>query len=203
MQGPSPRRYDPRVMEKPDRRQTMLVEGRRLFLVQGYTATSVDAICAAAEVTKGAFFHHFSSKDDFASEVLAFTWQPVLDAHASELAHGSPHDRLGAHVRFMAQWIAETGRLMPLLAQELGASNPEVRSQVGGYFQTWMSYLEELLGSAASNSSSDVDIEALKEFIVSTTEGIPIATAQFGPQALDNVSEHLVSSVFAALDPEP
>ena len=30
---------------------------------KGYTATTVDDLCAASDVTKGAFFHHFKSKD--------------------------------------------------------------------------------------------------------------------------------------------
>ena len=31
---------------------------------QGYAATTVDELCFAAGVTKGAFFHHFKSKED-------------------------------------------------------------------------------------------------------------------------------------------
>ena len=31
---------------------------------KGYTATTVDSLFAASDVTKGAFFHHFKSKDD-------------------------------------------------------------------------------------------------------------------------------------------
>ncbi|WP_439936737.1 TetR/AcrR family transcriptional regulator [Nocardia sp. N13] len=34
----------------------------RLFTENGYTATSLDAIVAGAEVTKGALYHHFSGK---------------------------------------------------------------------------------------------------------------------------------------------
>jgi TetR/AcrR family transcriptional repressor of nem operon len=37
-----------------------------LFRRNGYVATTVDEICAAAGVTKGAFFHHFESKEDLA-----------------------------------------------------------------------------------------------------------------------------------------
>ena len=35
-----------------------------------YAATTVDQICAATEVTKGAFFHHFPSKEAMAVELL-------------------------------------------------------------------------------------------------------------------------------------
>jgi len=35
----------------------------KLIRTNGYAATSVDQICAAAGVTKGAFFHHFASKE--------------------------------------------------------------------------------------------------------------------------------------------
>jgi len=181
----------------------MLVEGSRLFLAQGYTATSVDAICAAAGVTKGAFFHHFNSKDDFAASLLAFIWQPVVEEHEQIAAASDADERLIGHVRFMAEWICDVGRLMPLLAQELGAANPEIRAQVGGYFASWMTYLEDYLRAAARQAGAKVDIEALKEFIVATTEGIPVVRSQFGPQALSNVADHLVAAIMNTIDTEP
>lgn len=42
----------------------------RLFLAQGYGATSLDAILEQAELTKGAFFHHFPSKHDLAHALI-------------------------------------------------------------------------------------------------------------------------------------
>lgn len=44
-------------------RGRLLEAGVRLVREQGYAATSVDQLCNAAGVTKGAFFHHFTSKE--------------------------------------------------------------------------------------------------------------------------------------------
>lgn len=43
-------------------RATLLDAARRLFGRDGYAATSVHAIVEAADVTKGAFYHHFDGK---------------------------------------------------------------------------------------------------------------------------------------------
>ncbi|MCL8025623.1 TetR/AcrR family transcriptional regulator [Nocardioides bruguierae] len=43
-------------------RQALVDEATRLFTEQGYGATSLDAVVAAAEVTKGALYHHFAGK---------------------------------------------------------------------------------------------------------------------------------------------
>ncbi|HTX07786.1 MAG TPA: TetR family transcriptional regulator [Solirubrobacteraceae bacterium] len=45
-------------------RQAIIDSALRLFGAQGYAATSVQEITDAAGVTKGAFYHHFESKED-------------------------------------------------------------------------------------------------------------------------------------------
>lgn len=47
----------------PSARERLLQAAVKLVRSQGFTATSVDQLCAEAGVTKGAFFHHFPSKD--------------------------------------------------------------------------------------------------------------------------------------------
>ena len=46
---------------------------------KGYAATTVDDLCTRAGVTKGAFFHHFKSKDDLAV-AAAEHWSEVTGA---------------------------------------------------------------------------------------------------------------------------
>ncbi|HEX6150038.1 TetR/AcrR family transcriptional regulator [Nocardioides sp.] len=43
-------------------RAALIDMGEELFTEHGYSATSLDAIVAGAEVTKGALYHHFSGK---------------------------------------------------------------------------------------------------------------------------------------------
>ena len=43
-------------------RAALTDQGEQLFTEYGYSATSLDAIVAGAEVTKGALYHHFSGK---------------------------------------------------------------------------------------------------------------------------------------------
>ena len=44
-------------------RERLLLAAFGLIRSKGFNATSVDDLCAAAGVTKGAFFHHFPSKE--------------------------------------------------------------------------------------------------------------------------------------------
>lgn len=53
-----------RVRDPEGARRALLENAVELFERNGYAATSVQSIVDAAELTKGAFYHHFESKED-------------------------------------------------------------------------------------------------------------------------------------------
>ena len=59
-----------RAESKERTRQRLLAEAQRLFRERGYAATSLEQIAEAAEVTKGAIYGHFASKEDLMLSAL-------------------------------------------------------------------------------------------------------------------------------------
>lgn len=55
----------------------LLSTARRLFVEQGFAGTSLGAICDQAGVTRGAFYHHFSNKEQIFREVYTAEQQAL------------------------------------------------------------------------------------------------------------------------------
>jgi AcrR family transcriptional regulator len=69
-------------------RSNILDASIRLFAVQGFERTTVSEICTEAGVSKGAFFHHFPTKQDVFLQVLD-NWLAALDIQLKALITNS------------------------------------------------------------------------------------------------------------------
>jgi len=69
-----------RAESKERTRQRLLAEAQRLFRERGYAATSLEQIAEAAEVTKGAIYGHFASKEDLMLSALEAVPAPDYSA---------------------------------------------------------------------------------------------------------------------------
>jgi TetR/AcrR family transcriptional repressor of nem operon len=115
-------------------RQKLLNAARSLIREKGYCATTVDDLCAKAGVTKGAFFHHFKSKDALGVAV-ANDWSEITTAFfetAPYHKHGDPLDRVLGYLEFrkaiLKGELAEFTCLVGTLLQEVYDTSPEIRA---------------------------------------------------------------------------
>jgi TetR/AcrR family transcriptional repressor of nem operon len=105
----------------------------QVIRAQGYSATSVDDICRAAGLTKGAFFHHFKSKEELAVAAAAHfsAMAEALFAAAPYRRLADPLDRLLGYVDFRAAIIdgpiPEFTCLLGTMVQEAYATSPAIR----------------------------------------------------------------------------
>jgi AcrR family transcriptional regulator len=67
----------------------LLDAGRELFARDGYAGTSLDAVAAAAGVTKGSLYHHFTSKRGLFEAVF----ERVAAAQAEQVAAAALRER--------------------------------------------------------------------------------------------------------------
>jgi AcrR family transcriptional regulator len=58
----------------------LILSARELFAEDGYAATSLDAVCARAGVTKGALYHHFANKRDLFAAVFSLEQERLAAA---------------------------------------------------------------------------------------------------------------------------
>jgi TetR/AcrR family transcriptional regulator, transcriptional repressor for nem operon len=114
-------------------RDRLLDAALRIIREKGYSATTVDDLCAAAGVTKGAFFHHFASKEALAVAAADY-WAAVTGALFAAAPYHSrvdPLDRILAYLDFRAALIAGTipefTCLVGTMVQEVHESSPAIR----------------------------------------------------------------------------
>lgn len=121
------------ALPKAGARQNLLDAALLLIREKGYSSTSVDELCAQAGVTKGAFFHHFKSKDALAV-AAAKHWSEITGTFfetAPYHRHSDPLDRVLGYLDFrkaiLKGEIAEFTCLVGTMVQEIYGTNPDIR----------------------------------------------------------------------------
>ena len=149
-------------------RSKLLDAAMTLVREKGYAATSVDDLCKMAGVTKGAFFHHFPSKEALAvagaeawtehARARIFTdapWQRVED----------PLDRLVAHIDFRLAMLDGPVEgftcFVGTMVQETFATNDNIRAACDASITAYAERLAEDIQSAIDRHGIGHGVTAL------------------------------------------
>lgn len=158
-------------------RTAIVAAASELIRRNGYTASTVDDICAHASVTKGAFFHHFKTKDD-AVEAALGQW----DAGAAAMEAGAPfHKARSPRARalgYMDLYIAvldNPAQMKSCLAgttvQEVADSNEPLRDAANMCFTGAHSRFQTLLDDASRGSRKRIDTAGLASLWMAAVQG--------------------------------
>lgn len=160
-------------------KQRILDAALRVFRERGYTATSVEDLCRASGVTKGAFFHHFESKEALALSALEY-WNQVtgrLFASAPYWQVVDPRERLLAYLNFRAELVkgelAEFTCLIGTLVQETFASHPNLQAACGAGIEAHVQSLLPTIQAAKDRYAPHAEwsAESLAFYIQTVLQG--------------------------------
>lgn len=181
-------------------RERLLEAARDIIRLKGYSATSVDDLCVAAGVTKGAFFHHFKSKEAIGVAAADYWSQTTsaLFASADYHRHDDPLDRFLGYIALRRQLLSgdipDFTCLVGTMVQETYESSPAIRAacdaSIRGHAATLIPDIEAAM---QSRGVTGVSAESLAFHTQAVIQGAFIlAKAQGSNHVAEESVDHLV-----------
>lgn len=192
-------RVPPVRVPRGEARARLIEAARSLVRHKGFAATSVDDLCAAAGVTKGAFFHHFPSKEAL-GVALIDDWTTMTGAMFASHPYNfkdDPLDRVFAYIdlrrELLGQPLPEFSCVAGTTVQEAYETSPPIRAaaerSIRSGFAHVLPHLEQAL---AAHPVPGVTAEGLaQQFQVATQGGIILAKALDDPAPARAAFDHL------------
>ncbi|MGO9699913.1 MAG: TetR/AcrR family transcriptional regulator [Xanthobacteraceae bacterium] len=168
-----------KVSASAETRIKLLDAARDVIRTKGYTASTVDDICAAAGVTKGGFFHHFDTKEQLGIAAVEHfnAMAAELFASAPYRAETDPRDRVLGYVDFrisiLRGEIAQYTCLIGTTVQEVYVTHPDLRAACERMFSEHVADLTCDLAAAKARHAPDAtwDPESVGYFMQCVLQG--------------------------------
>jgi TetR/AcrR family transcriptional regulator, transcriptional repressor for nem operon len=188
------------VTTQPDSRTRILDAAIKVIRAQGYSGTTVDDICSAAGLTKGAFFHHFESKKDLAVAAAAHFSQMAerLFGGAPYRVLADPLDRLLGYVDFrtaiLTGPVPEFTCLLGTMVQEAYDTHPAIRHACDTYIGAHVAEVAKDIAAAKAlyAPAAEWSAESLALYTQAVLQGaFVLAKSKGGPEVARDCLAHL------------
>lgn len=190
--------------ERGDARTRLLDAARDLIRARGYAATTVDDLCRTAGVTKGAFFHHFESKEAL-GVAAAKHWKELTSALFAAAPYHAPADplqRVLAYIQYRRDLVAgdfcQFTCLGGTLLQEIYASSQGMRDACADSILGHVATLQADISAAmqAHQIEADWTAESLARYTQTVIQGSFIMAkatgdAETAREGLDHLARYV------------
>ncbi len=158
----------------------MQVKGLELFYRQGYYSTSVDDILKSLSLSKGAFYHHFQSKEDFFISIIQnLIVQKVYSMLIEPVeAHDNPlrviEQSLDNALETAEHNDMDFGFMLSNFMTEFNRRNPEISKYLKDIYKMWEVNLVSTLqrGKTDGFVARHVDSESVANYLIASYIGI-------------------------------
>jgi AcrR family transcriptional regulator len=161
-----------RERKKARTRASIREHALRLFREQGYQATTVEQIAAAAEVSPSTFFRYFPTKEDVVLQDDMDT--RMIGALERQPAGLSPLSAVRAAVREV--WASYSTADVEVISQTtaLTMTVPEIRARALDEFARTINVIGEAVAKRARRPSDDLEVRVMAGAIVGVIMSITI-----------------------------
>ncbi len=161
-------------------RQQLLSKGYELINKYGYHGTSIDKLISELKITKGSFYYHFNSKEDFTLTIIKeiISDNITQDFIAPIQVKGNPifilTDCIDEKFINNKRTLTATGSPLTNFITELSIVNDSFKTELKKITDKWTVALVLLIQDGKMNGyiARFVDSEASAMFIISAIEGI-------------------------------
>ena len=176
----APKVVSVREAAKQETREALLDAGLAVFSKEGLDAPSLDAICARAGLTRGAFYVHFATREDFIVAVMQKATQGFLDVvlRVTEGSFDLEH-AIGAFAAMAtpARFLS-FGQIPPHQFLAACARSRELRKYYVGFLEEGQARVAKAIrkGQASGQLRADVDPAVTASLLVAVALGVETMT---------------------------
>ncbi|RZN04504.1 TetR/AcrR family transcriptional regulator [Bradyrhizobium genosp. SA-3] len=168
----SPNRKASKVGKAELPRDHILSAAAKLFRDQGFAATTLRQIAAAADMQAGSIYYHFASKDEILDEVLDVGLARIFDAVRQAVAEcgseAGAEDRIlaamSAHLRTLLSRSEFTSVNIRVYGQLPEPVRERHRSKRRRYGMFWDDLFRQAVQTGAFRS--DIKVKPLRQFVL-------------------------------------
>jgi AcrR family transcriptional regulator len=186
-------------LRAPSRVQTRILEAAvALFAEKGFDGTSVQEIVDRAEVTKGALYHYFTSKDDLLYEI----YHALISVQQMELnrilaAELAPQDAIRAIIVNLVETTTERLAEAAVFAREM----PKLGAERRRYHETFRSVIA--CGQRDGTFARAASAETVTLMVFGVINQLPHWYQPGGPKTPRQLGNEIADFVLAGLAPSP